>query len=290
MNNETNISIVEAIVLASPEPVSSKRIADVYEDLTPSRVGRAVADLNNRYMESGSSFRIRELAGGFQFHIIPEFSGYVEELFSRQRKMRLTRAALETLSIVAYRQPVTKTTIEHIRGVASDGVLHNLLEKNLVTIRGRAATVGKALQYGTTNEFLKFFGLNQLEDLPQMGEIEELLKSRDPQNQTELDLPRDENAEVVQKLNVADGTFDPDQWDESGESGSDEQDGTGGPPLVVDSSCESMPTINGGAPSAPSIHESDPVDEPEEDDENDLSEVSDSDTEIPIVIVDVDTT
>jgi len=207
MDNGSATSVVEALILASKEPLAARKIAGLVEGLTPSEVGHAVAALNNRYMEAGASFRIRELAGGYQFYIVPEFAGYVEELFTRQRKLRLTRPALETLAIVAYRQPVTKIDIEHIRGVASDGVLHNLLEKNLITIRGRAKTVGKPLQYGTTNEFLAFFGLASLSDLPKMSEIEELIRSREPQAQTELALRLGDNLE--QKLNIADGTYTP---------------------------------------------------------------------------------
>jgi len=161
-------------------------------------------------MEAGCSFRLRELAGGFQFYIVPEFAGYVQELFARRRKMRLTRASLETLAIVAYRQPVTKSEIEHVRGVASDGVVHNLLQKKLITIRGRAKTVGKPLQYGTTNEFLKFFGLAGLSDLPKMSEIEELIAAEEPMAQTQLDLSQLSQEEATSpKLNVADGTYDP---------------------------------------------------------------------------------
>jgi segregation and condensation protein B len=204
-------SVVEALILASPEPLAAGKIAEVVDDLTPSRISQAVAELNGRYMESGSAYRIRELAGGYQFYIVPEFTGYIEELFTRRRKLRLTRAALETLAIVAYRQPATRTEIEHIRGVASDGVLHNLLEKNLIVIKGRAATVGKPLQYGTTDEFLKFFGLNSLEDLPKMSEIEELIATRQPRDQTELEL---EEGRMAVKLNVADGTYRPGPDDE----------------------------------------------------------------------------
>ena len=211
-------SIIEGLILASPEPLLTRRIAEVVEGLTPAKVGQAVAELNNRYMQSGSSFRIRELAGGFQFYIVPEYAGYVQELFTRRRKMRLTRASLETLAIVAYRQPVTKAEVEHIRGVASDGVIHNLLGKKLVTIRGRAKTVGKPLQYGTTDQFLKFFGLAGLEDLPKMSEIVEMISAREPDSQTELNL---ENAaalhQAAQKLNVADGTYDPKSHGETGE-------------------------------------------------------------------------
>ena len=228
-DNGNNHSVVEALILASPEPISARKIIEVAEKMTPSAVGRIVADLNNRYLELGSSYRIREVSGGYQFYITPEYSGYVEELSSRRRKMRLTRAALETLAIVAYRQPVTKTEIEHIRGVSSDGVLHNLLEKDMVTVKGRATTVGKPLQYGTTGEFLKFFGLNRLEDLPRMSEIEELVAVSGPRDQTELKLGSTgtETAREDVKLNIADGTFDPERryTDEEDDSLADESSG-----------------------------------------------------------------
>ncbi len=210
MLNGTRNSIVEALILASPEPLGARKIAEVVDDMTLSRVSQTVAELNNRYMQAAAAYRIRELAGGYQFYIVPEFTGYVEELFTRRRKVRLTQAALETLAIVAYRQPVTRAEIEHIRGVASDGVIRNLLEKKVITISGRAATVGKPLQYGTTEEFLKFFGLNSLEDLPKMAEIEELVSSREPQPQTELEFGSGKAGErAEEKLNIADGTYDP---------------------------------------------------------------------------------
>ncbi len=191
MDNNFQESTVEALIMASPEPLAARKIAEMIQELTPSKVGQTVAGLNTRYMESGSSFRIREIAGGYQLYIVPEFTGYVQEMFARRRKMRLTRAALETLAIIAYRQPVTRVEIEQIRGVASDGVIHNLLEKNMITIKGRAETVGKPLQYGTADEFLKFFGLNAVDDLPKMSEIEELIAAEEDQNQTELALEDD---------------------------------------------------------------------------------------------------
>lgn len=210
MENGYQQSVVEALILASPEPLPGRKISGLVDDMTPSLVGKVVADLNNCYMSTGSCSRIREIAGGYQFYILPEFAGFVEELFARRRKMRLTRAALETLAITAYRQPVTKTDIEHIRGVASDGVLHNLLEKKMITIKGRAETVGRPLQYCTTDEFLKFFGLARLDDLPKMSEIEELIKAVEPQDQGQLSLDHDTlDVGLQQKLNVADGTFDP---------------------------------------------------------------------------------
>lgn len=206
IDNGFDNAIVEALILASPEPLSPKKITDLLKDARNSQVSRAVAELNEKYVQGGLSYRIRELAGGYQFYIMPQYSGYVEELFTRRRKMRLTRAALETLAIIAYRQPATKTEIEHIRGVASDGVIHNLLEKKMITIKGRAKAVGKPLQYGTADEFLKFFGLSSLSDLPKMAEIEELVSQLEDTDQTELTLQVPVEST---KLNIADGTFDP---------------------------------------------------------------------------------
>jgi segregation and condensation protein B len=209
MEHGTPHAIVEALILASPEPIETKKIAEAVEGMTVAKVAAVVGDLNEKYNQGASSFRIREIAGGYQFHILPEYTGYVEELFTRRRKMRLTQAALETLAIVAYRQPITKSEIEHVRGVASDGVIHNLLEKSMITISGRSKGVGKALQYGTTDEFLKFFGLNDLDALPQMSEIEELVRAAEDRRQTELRLEDAASQAMSRKLNVADGTFDP---------------------------------------------------------------------------------
>lgn len=209
MNN--NLAVIEALILASPDPITSRKIIEVLEDIKPKEIAEVVDELNQRYSDQEGSFRIRNIAGGFQFYIIPEYTGFVQELFARRRKLRLTRAALEVMAIVAYRQPVTKIEIEQIRGVASDGVLHNLLEKKLITITGRSESVGRPLQYGTTAEFLKFFGLNKLIDLPKMSEIEELIRAAEPTNQTELNLDDEAEAEKMMKLNISDGTYNPDE-------------------------------------------------------------------------------
>ncbi len=209
MEHASHIPIVESLILASTEPLPASKILEVLQEGSAGDIETIVEELNKKYESVGASFRIRPIAGGYQFHIKPEYTGYVEELFTRRRRMRMTQAALETLAIVAYRQPVTKTEIEHIRGVASDGVLHTLLEKDLIAIKGRAKAVGKPLQYGTTDEFLKFFGLNTIVDLPKMSEIEELITASRSDKQTELNLDDGIPASVREKLNVADGTFDP---------------------------------------------------------------------------------
>ena len=232
MNPNHLPSIIEALILSSPEPLPARRIAQVVANATPAGIAAAVEELNGRYEQASASFRVREIAGGYQYYVLPDYSGYVDELFTRRRKMRLTRAALESVAIVAYRQPVTKAEIEHIRGVASDAVIQNLLEKNMVTIVGRAKTVGKPLQYGTTDEFLKFFGLASLDGLPRMEEIEEMLAAAQSRDQTELEL-KDELAETARdlKLNIADGTFDPSSRDDidAPDSPTDTETGTSTP-------------------------------------------------------------
>lgn len=195
MIKEENINCtVEALILASPEPVSLNKLSEVMDGVSPARIRQAVGDLNNLYMGAGISFRIREVAGGYQVHILPDFEQVIKNMLSKQRTVRLTRAALETLAIIAYKQPVTKTEIEHIRGVSSDGVLHNLLERKLTVIAGRSEGPGRPLLYKTSGEFLKFFGLNRLTDLPRIEEIEEMIREAEPsKDQTELDLPEDAN-------------------------------------------------------------------------------------------------
>jgi segregation and condensation protein B len=191
MIKEENVNCtLEALILSSPEPVPIKRLCEVMDGISAARVRQGIDDLNNLYMGCGGSFRIRELAGGFQMYVLPDFEQAVKKLLTRQRTIRLSQAALETLAIIAYKQPVTKTDIEHIRGVACDGVLHNLLERRLILMAGRSDGPGRPLLYRTTQEFLKYFGLNRLSDLPRMDEIEEMIRQAEgPQSQTVLPLP-----------------------------------------------------------------------------------------------------
>ncbi|MCX6829789.1 MAG: SMC-Scp complex subunit ScpB [candidate division Zixibacteria bacterium] len=192
--NGNRLPIIESLILSSPEPLSARRVIDVVDDISAADIEEIVTALNEKYLATDSSFRIRKVAGGYQLYIIEDYAGYVEELHTRRRNARLTRSALETLAIIAYRQPVTKLDIEMIRGVASDSVLHTLLERKLITLSGRAQTIGRPLLYRTTDEFLKYFNLNAIEDLPKMTEIEELLSSREPDAQQTLPLDsRDEN-------------------------------------------------------------------------------------------------
>jgi segregation and condensation protein B len=136
----------------------------------------AIEQLNAQLEETVRPYRIVEIAGGYQFATRSEYAEYVSRLFKEKSRRRLSGASLETLAIIAYKQPVSKQDVENIRGVNCDEVLKSLLEKNLITITGRSESVGRPLLYGTTTEFLRHFGLHSVSDLPKPRELEELMK------------------------------------------------------------------------------------------------------------------
>jgi segregation and condensation protein B len=137
-----------------------------------------VDDLNAEYVDTGRGFRVTEVAGGFQIMVHPEFGPWVRRLLRDRASARLSQASLETLSIVAFKQPLIKAEVEHIRGVNVDGVIRSLMEKGLIRIAGRSEAPGRPLLYGTTREFLKHFGLKTLSDLPKLRELEDLVAER----------------------------------------------------------------------------------------------------------------
>jgi segregation and condensation protein B len=163
-----------APVAAGPASEPKKRKKKQLIELPTIHAG--VELLNQQYEGTTRSFRIIEIAGGYQFATRSDYAEYVARLFKEKSRRRLSSASLETLAIVAYKQPVTKADIENIRGVNCDEVLKALLEKNLVTITGRSEAVGRPLLYGTTTDFLRHFGLHSLGDLPRPREIEEMMK------------------------------------------------------------------------------------------------------------------
>ncbi len=166
--------IVEALVFASDAPVTLERIQETLEDTDAAVIEQVVEELNREYGESGRSFFIRKVGGGFHISTRPEFHGWIKKLFFGRQKYRLTQASMETLAIIAFKQPISRVDIAQIRGVNSDAVVGTLMERKLVTIAGRSEGVGRPLLYGTTPEFLKYFGINDLSELPKPREIEEL--------------------------------------------------------------------------------------------------------------------
>ena len=179
-------SIIESLIFASDEPISANEIIKAIKEIdgndtsiTPSDIEKSVADLNEKFSNNEASFKIVSIAEGFVFATKPEYAKYVGYLSTEKSKRRLSQAALETLAIIAYKQPITKPEIESIRGVNSDYMINTLLEKTLITIKGRSETIGRPLLYGTTAEFLKYFGINKITDLPKPREIEEIVKDED---------------------------------------------------------------------------------------------------------------
>lgn len=174
--------IVEALIFASDEPVDINTISGIIKSILKNdeleldnEIENAINKLNKFYDESNCAFRIIKIARGYQFATRPEYSRFVGFMNSENRKKRLSQSALETLAIIAYKQPITKPEIEKIRGVNADYILSTLLEKNLICIKGRADTVGRPLIYGTTDEFLNYFGISDLSELPKPREIEDIL-------------------------------------------------------------------------------------------------------------------
>ncbi len=179
-------SVIESIIFASDEPISEKEIITVIREIDGDdvkfKLGELqilIDELNEEYENTNRAFRIVRIAGGYSFATNKEFAKYVGFLSTEKSKRRLSQAALETLALVAYKQPITKPEIEAIRGVNSDYMISTLLEKKLIKITGRAETIGRPLLYGTTDEFLKYFGLNSLSDLPKPREFEEIAQDPD---------------------------------------------------------------------------------------------------------------
>jgi len=176
VEREQERRIVEAIVLASPEPIAPARIAAVLPGCNPSQVRALIDELNAEYAEQRRAFEIWEVAGGYQLRSLPEFAVYLKQI-QKSRPLRLSPAALETLAIVAYRQPVTRAEIEHIRGVDAGAVLRSLLDRQLVRIAGHREVAGRPIVYATSRRFLEVFGLAKLGDLPSLRAIEALAEA-----------------------------------------------------------------------------------------------------------------
>jgi segregation and condensation protein B len=164
--------IIEAVLFVSNKPVSIMTLKDVLKDIDPTEIRAYIEELNNEYSSSERSFSIREIAGGFQMLTDPVYSSWISSLYKRPPD-RLTGPALETLAIIAYKQPLTRSDIEVIRGVNVDGVLHTLEERQFIRTKGRVDAPGRPILYGTTIEFLQHFGLKSLEDLPKLKEFQE---------------------------------------------------------------------------------------------------------------------
>ncbi len=181
LGDRTLMHVAEALVFAADRPVASREIASVYSDVTgndtPSDgdVLEAVTSLNEAYEASGRVFRIERWAAGFRMATISPVAPYLKSFFNKDRNRKLSHSLMETLAIVAYRQPVTKPEVDFVRGVDSGYALGKLMERGVIDVVGRSDSLGRPLIYGTTGSFLEQFGLGDIDDLPSLREIEEIL-------------------------------------------------------------------------------------------------------------------
>ncbi len=163
-------SVVEAILFASDEPLPEARLANIVET-NAKQIRQHINSLNDKYEASNNAFRIEKIAGGYQMLTLSSYNHWLKKLLRVRSDNKLSPAALETLAIIAYKQPIIRADIEAIRGVSVGEVIRSLCYKGLVKIVGRAEVLGRPMLYGTTKKFLEVFGLNTLKDLPKIDEL-----------------------------------------------------------------------------------------------------------------------
>lgn len=164
--------IVESLIFAAGEPIPLRKLTDLIEGVDGAQIQEAIAQLRSDYDVQGRSFQIEEIAGGYQFFTKPEYYEWIAKLRKKSGETKLSQAALETLAIIAYKQPILRANLESIRGVQSGQIIRLLMEKDLVKVVGRDESLGHPLLYGTTKKFLEYFGLKDIKDLPKSEEFE----------------------------------------------------------------------------------------------------------------------
>lgn len=180
---------IEAMIFAADEPLTDSQIGEVFASVTgheapdASEIQQSVERLNHHYEQSGRTFRINRWGGGYRMATIPSAAPFLKAMYSSERERKLSRSVMETLAIVAYRQPVTRSEVDFVRGVDSDYAIRKLLDLGLIDVVGRSESLGRPLLYGTTRLFLEQFGIDSLVDLPGLREIQDLLN--DPAFKTE---------------------------------------------------------------------------------------------------------
>lgn len=166
-----DLAVLEALLFSTHHPLTAGRLAELMELESTKPIRPAIKALNEQYEQTGRCFRVEQVAGGYQLLTLPEYGPYLKALHQKEADAKLTKAALETLAIIAYKQPILRVDVEAIRGVACGETIRSLMEKHLVKIAGRAEEPGRPILYGTTKRFLELFGLNSLKDLPQPDQL-----------------------------------------------------------------------------------------------------------------------
>lgn len=191
--------VIEALLFASAKPLTAGEIRRVMKFLTPKEIEGMVAELKEEYVRDNRSFEIVEIAGGFEIATKKEFAPWIFKIELQKKAKQVTQSALETLSILAYKQPITKAEIEDLRGVDAGGVIATLTERGLIKIVGKKEVPGRPFLYGTTEKFLEHFGLKALSELPNIDEIKNLVEKSVKKEellgtQKMVDIPQEEAA------------------------------------------------------------------------------------------------
>jgi len=184
---QEELFIIEALLFASPHPLTQKHVNQIFEN-DPPRLNSVIDILRKKYNKENHAFAIQTIAGGYQLNSRPEYDIWIRRLLNKTGKLYLSTAALESLAIIAYKQPVNRFEIESIRGVDCSGVLKTLLNKNLICIKGRDEGPGRPLLYGTTDDFLEAFGLGKISEIPKLKEIVELTENEELLNEMQVDI------------------------------------------------------------------------------------------------------
>ncbi|MEK7272298.1 MAG: SMC-Scp complex subunit ScpB [Nitrospirota bacterium] len=198
--------IVESLLFVSPEPLSVQRLVAIMGDVTKADVAQALRGLGEELEQEGRGVRLVEIAGGFRLVTKQEYATWIKRLDKTKSAAKLSRSALESLAIIAYKQPIVRSEIEEIRGVETSGVVRTLLERKLVRIVGRKEVPGRPIMYGTTKFFLEHFGLNDLTQLPPLREFTELGESDQsllPMESMEVTVPTAAEAAVIDSTTEA---------------------------------------------------------------------------------------
>lgn len=178
--SENNLkAVIEALLFASDKPLSLERMRNALDNMDAAQIRGILEELKNDYEKSERGVRIAEIAGGFQIITAPAFAPFLKKLYKDRHADKLSKPALETLAIIAYKQPVTKLEVESLRSVNVDGVFYNLMDKGLIRVAGRKKAPGRPKVYGTTAQFLEYFGLKSLEELPKIENFQTALSEKE---------------------------------------------------------------------------------------------------------------
>jgi len=179
MAQDNTKAVLEALLFTSERPLTLEQIKNVLDNLETNEIRGLLEELISEYENNNRGIRIIEIAGGFQMITSSNLAPFIKKLYKQHRAERLSRPALETLAIIAYKQPVTRVEIESLRNVNIDGIIKNLLDKNLIRVTGRKKAPGRPKVYGTSRQFLEYFGLKSLEELPKLENFPSLLTTKE---------------------------------------------------------------------------------------------------------------